>query len=78
MLPKCPRCQQVDRVEIVDPPKHDLDARYFCPRCNLSFTGSQAEAFALQARDAARAAARGDLDRLGAVGRDLGVIGGER
>lgn len=74
-LPKCPRCDSNERVEVIAPPTHDPDARLFCPTDNLTFTGSQAEAFALKARDAAKKAERGELDRIGRLGRDLGVIG---
>lgn len=78
-MPRCPRCNSTERVEVIDPPTHDPDARFFCAaHGGLVFTGSPSEAFSLRARDAARAAERGDLDARGRVGRELGVIGDER
>lgn len=74
----CPRCGSSERVEVIAPPAHDPDARFYCATDNLAFTGSPAEAFALKARDAAKKAERGELDRIGGRGRDLGVIGDER
>lgn len=52
----CPRCGSSERVEVIAPPAHDPDARFFCPVDNLAFRGSQAEAQAEQR-------ARADKDR---------------
>ncbi len=76
--PVCPRCGSSERVEVIAPPAHDPNARFYCPTDNLAFDGSREEADRLQAREQAKAAGRGELDRLGRVGRDLGVIGGDR
>lgn len=74
----CPRCHRSDRVEVIAPPAHDPDARYYCGRDNLAFTGSAKEAHDLAVRDAAKAAERGDMMRRADVGRSVGVIGQER
>ena len=73
--PACPRCHSSERVEVIAPPAHDPDARFYCPTDNLAFDGSREEAERIAASDAAKARDRQELDRLGAVGRDLGVIG---
>ena len=73
--PSCPRCHSSERVEVIAPPAHDPDARFYCASDNLAFCGSREEAERLAAADAAKARERGELDRLGRLGRDLGVIG---
>lgn len=74
---RCPRCGSSERVEVIDPPAHDPDARYLCRTCNLNFTGSAKEAHDLAVRDAVKAAERGDMMRRAEVGRAAGVIGQE-
>ena len=74
LAPACPRCSKSDRVDRIDPPAHDPEAIFYCGRDGLTFTGKPNEAYELKARDAARAAERGDLDRRGVAGRQAGVL----
>jgi len=71
----CPACGSSERVDVIEPPAHDPDARFYCAKDNLAFRGSPEEAEAMRKARADKARDRDDMHRRADTGRALGVIG---
>lgn len=73
--PRCPQCCLSARVTAATDDERRWGHNWFCEADGTYFTGSAVEYQNHQARKAAAAAERGELDRAGQVGKDQGVLG---
>lgn len=75
--PPCPRCCLSSRVLPATDQEQRWGHNWYCEADSTYFVGSAVEFQNAQAKKAALAAERGELDRAGEVGRNQGVLGGD-